>query len=401
MVIIETDFISELEKALDEGKDTSREYERAIAKLAGEGPFDESAALNLVNNADKKIDRELKIAYAAFYCLNSYYRYNFNNSKLEDIWKKSHNKFNEFESIKHLDVLLFLLNLNSKENFEEQKYYLELARENAENYSDNSGYLHAFADLYASIVEKNEGHEDYANRYEKLKAFENDALEAVNKAMHIEESAKFYCTLGRIQSIMSNYMDADINICKAIAAEIPARFDYALRIEYYQYHRLMNRTKQRISGFQSQINGLQEQVDNKNEATISQIDDTKKIIKSLKKSVVSNIEMIGLFSGIIALVLGSLTIANGQTAIQAGLLIFTLMGCLAAALAAFSLLLHLTDDKYSKPIALSIIAVSLVISIAATFLSWYFEKNTYLEQTENSPDNGISYSSENMEEKNV
>lgn len=371
----------ELQERINGIEDTDWNYECALANVAGGELFNADVAINLVKDAAIKQGEELKIAYAAFYCLNSFYRFNYDSAGLESIWNKASSFPEEkFKSIKHLEVLRFLLNINLHNN-EEEEEYLQKAYDNCKKFNKNPGYLQAFADMYITIMEKNEWNSKYCEKLKKK--WNKSAFMAMITVMNDYESAKFYCTYGRLLSLNGDYKEADKQISIAISKEIVNRRDRVLRLQYYQSHKILNLSKQRVNKFDKEIA------------------EEKRAIKDLKGSVVTNIEMIGLFSGIIALVLGSLTIANGQTAVQAGLLIFTLMGCLSAALAAFSLLLHLTDENYKKPIAGIIIAASIIISITATFLSWHLEKNPYIEHTENSPNNGISYSGENMEEDNV
>ncbi|MBR2453995.1 MAG: toll/interleukin-1 receptor domain-containing protein, partial [Clostridia bacterium] len=73
------------------------------------------------------------------------------------------------------------------------------------------------------------------------------ALDAVNDAIRLDPGyAKFYCTKGRIVCIDKKHAEAINNVDKAIGTESSERSDYALRLSYYQYHKMMINTDRKL-----------------------------------------------------------------------------------------------------------------------------------------------------------
>ncbi len=176
------ELVSQLKKiTLENGPDTNYEYERKLTILVGREfkssePEDAYEILDDYINQDD--DKKRKIAYSAFYCLVIFYRHQFNNKALDDLWEKYakifanfsnsslFNDFNNYDNLKdyrslgHLYLLRFLSNLNIVGNDHDYDLkHLNLAGKNIEinEYSrKNAGYYHAFASLYISIYEKYE-----------------------------------------------------------------------------------------------------------------------------------------------------------------------------------------------------------------------------------------------------
>lgn len=342
-----TDLQNKIKDVVDKYSDTSREYELNLTRIVNTD-FEINTAMKLLLEILKDNDKTDE-AYAVFYCINIYHRNLFNNDDLDKLWKSYSKNFEKYKSFEHLKINRFRISLLPTATFNEQEEYLKLAYKNREEYSDNAGYIHAFCALFANIIEKNENNLEFREKI--LKYWEPYVLDSVNDAITLDHKyAKYYCTKGRILSAYSEYDKADRAICKAIAMENSTRTDYAVRINDYQYYRLQNQIQKQ----RNIINEEQQSIDN------------------LRKSIVSNIETIALFSGIISFVLGSLKLVEGETAVHAGLLIFTLMGCLSAVFSIFILLLHMGDKNYNNKVAINIILSSISLSIIATILSGVF-----------------------------
>ena len=246
----------------------------------------------------------------------------------------------------HLDVNRFRISLSVNDTHDVQKDYLNKAYRLSQEHPNNAGFLHSFCALFASILEFNENNTDLYNDF--LRNWKERALRTVEEAIHRDDSyAKYYCTKGRILSASGEYDKADKEIGMAIAKENSNRPDYAVRISDYQYYRLQNQLRKQRSI----------------------ITEEQESINMIKNSIVSNIETIALFSGIISFVLGSLNLANGSTVVQSELLIVVLMGCLSAVFTVFTLLLHAGDNTYKKRVAIVVMIVSIIISSGAIFLS--------------------------------
>lgn len=325
--------------------DTSRQFELELTEVVKHS-FDLEAANAILEDCLQNLSgTQLQTAYAAFYCINIYHRTHLNKDKLQHVWTKYYQYFKVFSSLKHLDILHFLMMLDDCHNIKVQEQYLEEAFKQAWEYPDNAGYQHAFADLFASVVEKN----DSGSQEAMKDAWYEKALAAMNRAIDLDaDYAKYYCTKGRLLSAAGAFEEADRHIRRAINKENSQRADYAVCIGNYQYYRLQNQAKEQLSAIQMKI------------------DEEEDCIHRMKRSVTSNVEIVALFSCIVSFVLGALKLADGETAVHAGLLIFTLMGCLTAVFTAFILLLHLGDEERNNGPAFILIVSGIAVAAAAT-----------------------------------
>ena len=142
-------------------------------------------------------------------------------------------------------------------------------------------------------------------------------------------------------------------IRQAILLEDSSRIDYAIRVNTYQLYRIRIQAKHQVEEAKSQIGA----------------DKIREEISALKSAVVSNVEIIAFFAGIISFIIGSLSLAQGQTATDAALMIVTLMGCLVAAFSAFGAILHLHDRSTPKRPYFLIAGAGLGISVVAILLT--------------------------------
>ncbi len=143
--------------------------------------------------------------------------------------------------------------------------------------------------------------------------------------------------------------------------EDDARQDYSLRMGKYQNYLIRNQIREQVQNIQTKVKEVNDSIDKiKNEINAADVEINKvkddlidakenyltinkemeKTKDEIKESRVSNIEIIGLFSGVVSFIIGSLTIATTFSAVEAGFLILTLMGCLTGVLSVFSLLLR-------------------------------------------------------------
>lgn len=411
-------------------KNTDRQYEIALT-IFSNNYFDtltEQAALEILEEYSKingyayfSHKSNITVEYSAFFSLIIYYRHQFDVNNLDNLWTKYSDLFKSFYSFNHLFILYKLFKLNGI-SLNIAQNYLKIAEnniyiKNSINNSDNPGFNHALADLFVSICEI---YENKPNDLEQIKInWFDKAIEAAKKAIDGEnEAAVFNCTYGRILSIFSEFDLADEQFNIAISKEKSSRKDHSLRIGKYNYYRNLNQTRKQASILKDKIDSLQEMANKINQLTInheqrtheivekvnnfegkmdslnSQINDyqinsqkiSKQIksnkidVKSMKSSLVSNVETIGIFSGIVAFVIGSLNLVNGYSVFGTGLLIFTLMGGLTASLAVFSLLLHMSDNKKQRKkrikLTIGVIIISLVLSIGAIVIAGCIAPNT-------------------------
>lgn len=423
------ELVSQLKKiTLENGPDTNYEYERKLTILVGREfkSTEPEDAYEILNDYIHKDDEKRKIAYSAFYCLIIFYRHQFNNKALDELWENyakifanfpdsslfndfnNFDKLHDYRSLSYLYNLRFLSNLNIAGNdYVKDLKHLNLAEKNIkiDNYSEqNAGYRHALSSLYISIYEKYEGNPEVSEEIKNSKWY-NVAKEEVNDAIKLQpNSAVFRCTHGRILSIQGKTIEAEKEINTAISMEDDAREDYSLRINRYQYYKLLNQMRGQVQFVQEKVNEANESIDKvkgdlkdtegnyltikqkmkyindniniiinalnnatgnyleinrrivttKNEV-INRVNSDLKVAKGnylainkemektkdeIKESRVSNIEIIGLFSGVVSFIIGSFNIVTTFSAVEAGFLILTLMGCLTGVLSVFSLLLH-------------------------------------------------------------
>lgn len=214
----------------------AREYELSLTKLAARfsGESAEAMLLEVIQG-----DYSEKVRYHAFYCLNIIYRHSKDYPKLKELLDAYSDQFDWHVTFDHLEALY---NIESDALYDYTEI-LKHTHKDAEYLDDNAGFVHLFADVFATIYEKG----GLRDKEQYVKDWYDRALDAVNRAIELDVSyAKYYCTKARILCIKKDYSQALFNIDKAIGLENSARSDYALRIGMYQYHKIMIYTEMRL-----------------------------------------------------------------------------------------------------------------------------------------------------------
>lgn len=176
--------------------------------------------------------RDPQISYNAFYCLNILYRREKDFFKVSELFEKHSAKFSRHITFDHLKVL-FEIESGAMYDY---STILNATYKDAELFDDNAGFVHLFADVFATVYENGHIHETDAF----LAEWYRPALDAVTKAIRLDDTyAKYYCTKARILCIAHDYDEALNYINTAISIERSDRHDYALRISNYQYYKLM------------------------------------------------------------------------------------------------------------------------------------------------------------------
>lgn len=335
-----------------EYENTDRIYEIALTRLSDMyiDENKEKKAIKMVHDftstSNKKNISRITVEYSAFFSLIIFYRHQFDNYKLDTLWSEENTKkFCHFKSFNHLRILYILYNVNKIESITDINFYLELAQNNIlETEGKNPGFNHAIGDLYACFCEKFENSDLLKQIMDNWGSI---AKKYTYKAIKLEpKTAVFNCTYGRILSISGKFEEAENHFKIAIAKEKSSRPDYSLQIGKYNYYRNYNQIRILAKRIQDQMD----------------------MVDSMRDSLTSNIQTIGIFSGIMSFVIGSIQLANRNSAVESGMLILTLMGVLVAALSTFSLLLHLGRKKLSSLITMIVIIVlSVVFSILMVF----------------------------------
>lgn len=185
---------------------------------------------DLTQIADKHPNQQ--IAYNAFYCLNIIFRRAKDYFKVNNLFEKYTQRFSKHITFEHLKVL-FEIESGSMYDYDEM---LNVTYKDSELFFDNAGFVHLFADVFATIYENGYIH----NMDAFLDGWYQLALNAANKAIELDENyAKYYCTKARILSINHEYDEAMNYINKAISIERSDHYDYTLRICNYQYYKIM------------------------------------------------------------------------------------------------------------------------------------------------------------------
>lgn len=303
-----------------------RGYELALTKMVNMAEVSEADLLDIVDKfktsqktlSGEELLREEKIAYAAVYCLNIFYRHTFDSAKFSKIALENHDWCQTHKTFSYLNILQRCNNaeaLRGRENAD-----METLFQYTQDYPENAGYAHAVANLYVSVCEGNYNRQEHFRR-----RWHKQAEEAVLRAISLDPNyAVYYCTRGRIALIAGQYDEAVILFEQAIHKENSAARDgYGIRISRYLTYKSQAQMLRVSAEAQEQI-------------------------KELKAASVSNIEILTFFASVIAFIIGSLTLAKGQTAAEAAVLIVVLMGALLVVFSAFTFLLRLNTRQETK-----------------------------------------------------
>lgn len=226
----------------------SREYEKQLTKFT-----EQYSNIKHLGVYTRMIEENHPNAYEAFFCLCTIYRHNRDYTKLNSLLQ-SCNKFKKHLSYNHI---LAMYQVHS-ESFYDYDELLTMTCQDAEMMENNSGYLHTFANAFATICEKcgENNCDNIINEWYEL------ALKAVNKAIELEpQYAKYYSTKARIINLKGNYDEAIQLVMYAINLEKSERPDYALTISNYQYYRLYISMCQQRSLFENKIRVLEHKLD--------------------------------------------------------------------------------------------------------------------------------------------
>lgn len=227
------------------------------------------------------------LKFNAFYSLMVLYRKQKDVSKAEKIAKKYNYLFK--------DKPLYLYQMSSihKKRLTQSDAILSIeyarkAKEQIEMINEEyPGFYHNLADVIALA---------YENKLISGNDLIEEGIENITKALAIDYNyAKYYCTLGRLQMLEGNYIEAKKNIIHAIDIEDSTRKDFALRISDYQdalvkcsIAQSMNEIENVMSNFEQNKTQLEQE------------------LEKMRNSV---IEFIGFFAAIVALVLASVQVS--------------------------------------------------------------------------------------------
>ena len=208
-----------------------------------------------------------------------------------------------------------------------------------------AGFFHNYSEIVAIACEKNK---DFINKYNEKEKIMNEAFEYINKAIQIDPNyAKYYSTLGRLQSCQFNFVDAEKNYIKAIQLENKQNRDYAIRISKYQDLIIKNKLFEIQTELANEYNDLE-----KKYTTIN---------KEIQNSKINIIEFLSFFSAIIALIITNVQFSLSLKFVDASALILILCGGLITSFGTISCMINFNKTNIFKAILFSIIGIILII----------------------------------------
>ena len=222
--------------------DTERSFEKSVTEFAtnNNNEFTREQLRRIV-----KEEAGGGISYAAFYLLQVMLRQRKDFGQMLENFRRWGQIFESEASYSHIWVLYLI---ESGEDFDAEEA-LVLAETDCETFPDNAGFVHLFADVYATVCER-------ANPQERAALMETwgaRAEEMVDKAIKYSEDesggrgyAKYYCTKARILALRKEYREAEHNVNLAIDKEDSERKDYVIRLLGYQYHKTMIQMEKKL-----------------------------------------------------------------------------------------------------------------------------------------------------------
>ena len=336
--------------------ETSKEYELALTDIALEIIDDENrgSKINVLNGIvnDRSKGNDV-LAYAALYTLNIIYRHLLDAEKFKKLLNDNEEWAKKHPTYVHLKMLQY--EEYPDDDFDIKKWF-DQEKQLMENNPENPGYSHALGVLYATYMERQLGKDLTPHRqkeYEHIKGHADLAMRAINNAIELSSKyAKYYCTKGRLQALEGDFQSSIQNIQKAIVMENSKHSDYAIRIGKYQFFQLQVQSMCLVEQSKKDLN----------------TDSIAEELKNMKKNIISNVEIIGIFSAIISFTLGSLSLANGQPALNAALLIVILMGSLMVTLSLFCYLFRFNIDGCDNLVPYLLVAVIGLVIIAVALI---------------------------------
>ncbi len=232
----------ELEKIEDfEVAVNYRDFEMAITSIASSYKIDEELQLNLINEIEKTLEENDKLAFILFFVLFTMARrQNFGN--IYDLVNQYEKYFTKYEIINHIRLMAALVKLtNTKKIYREilkAKILLEKKSPNS-NFANHVGFLNAFCSLICKYFE----YELDERKDQDNKKLLELSLICINKAIKLETSEKgidnvynkFYLNRGRVLILLGQYAKGEDDILKSIEL-LPYSVDRDSKInEYNQY----------------------------------------------------------------------------------------------------------------------------------------------------------------------
>jgi hypothetical protein len=341
-----------------------------------------------------------KVKYNAFYALQILYRWGNRHDEGYNLIESYKDAFKEEKTFSHV----VLMNKKNKAECEDvlnetPKYTSELiteAKENCKKLSGHFGAMHLYAEIVACYYEEQVDKKMEYSIGNIITDLDN-ALNYVNSAIYGRlHYAKYYATKARILLLQDRFMNDETkieesikNIRIAFQKEQKDDLDYLNKNIMYNMHlsRIITawqeKKKQDVEKIEGNFNARTKEIEGKFEERI----DRK--IKTLEKEQIKNVEIIGLFSGILSFVLISIGVINKemQKMNESIALILAFMGVQLIVFSAFSMILrapYSSEDSEDKRkicwshMHIKVIAIGSILIVTAILLLHYCDIVSYI-----------------------
>jgi tetratricopeptide (TPR) repeat protein len=306
------------------------------------------------------LDGDVNVALAAFFCGTLLLRRMKDFTVLEAWIERHERRFSGHPAFNHAWVMLHLARGDV-----DVEQSLRRSRRLVQEFPNNPGFLHLFADVVAT-----------AGELERLTDPRDldSALEFIQDAIDLHPYAKAHETKARLLALKGKFQEALSCIETAIDQEDSSHSDYAIRIGNYQFQRLRiqslendSRLRAKIEEYSTQFKSKQddaerkltyaegklEEADGKLKAADGKLEDAERkleeLVGRLDDSIYRNLTFLGFFAALIAFTIGGLQFAVHVVPKDAAGLMIVLMGALLVAFSGFSFILerHLASATQS------------------------------------------------------
>jgi hypothetical protein len=319
LAITEDEIKNDFSKLSDKsGRNYEKEIGSWITKKARFEDFEEleGALRKLLHAGD----------FDAFFALATLYRRYYKSDDLRKLINDYEKPFLNYGLlVSHLRVMA--LNLEGgKENCREA---LKLAeRIWTESKEEHAGIGHSYAESVAKCVQ-----EGYVDR-----SCLADGMKAIRKAIELDRGyAKFYRTRGWLHFLLGEPEEGQRCYQEAIRYEKPGTLDFGIRLAEYRRELDSHNAEQKLRELQKGLAEFQEKAKG-DQAQLSE--KLTKLQEKAEEIQVRQVEFLGFFTGLLALLLGEYSIMKNSNYEASFALMLTLGGMLLIVFVGFGFILH-------------------------------------------------------------
>lgn len=326
----------------------SRAFELEITSFVKSNAI-EQTDLNYLKSV---LESDSNDAFLGFFILFTYYRRQHQLEALKDLYDKHFKRFDSkvYPILCHLEFLY-------RATTEKDRYQLGVLVSDMKEklsldvFKHHVGMVHHYCELIALLGEIDES-------YKTLKQDDiRFAYEQINEIIKIETYPKFFLTKARLELLLSLFDEAINNIELSIRYEDTKSKDYLLTIN-------------KLNDYKLRANLLKMKHENKLE-----LEDFKKtkeqmhieLEETTRKMETNNIKVIALFSTLIGLVIGNVTLAASETANPMNLMlaftgsVFMVLGIILSVITTLGF--QSTTTKRQKWFSYIIITLTIILGV--------------------------------------